>query len=229
METKLDGKLKEINKLKWLPFVGDLFLKVPNDKRMLIVGESHYYNNDIGSFEKHQENDFTRKVIETMAIPRDYYKTNVFSGLHKAILENDEFDAKKFWNLNSFYNFIQRPMNSTKKERPTYNDFYNDWSVFFNVIEILEPKYCIFIGLEASNTLRDSITETGYELLRLNKDEKISGAYPRNATIIGKKGEEINLFFLRHTSRYFSWSKWNEYLKQKINKQIDWINNMLQE
>jgi hypothetical protein len=35
--------LRDIPGLTWLPWVGELFLQRPANKRLLVVGESHYY------------------------------------------------------------------------------------------------------------------------------------------------------------------------------------------
>ena len=69
MNTQLDKKLKNVKNQKWLPFVGDNYLKISDNNKLLIVGESHYLDpDDPKSIERHNSIDFTREVIEELAI-----------------------------------------------------------------------------------------------------------------------------------------------------------------
>jgi len=147
MNTSLDKHFTNNLNQKWLPFIGDNYLNLSQNNRMLVIGESHYHNNTSESIQKHEDIDFTRKVINEMAINRWYYSTKIFPNFHRALMGNDVFDSKKFWHLVAFYNFVQRPM-MTNRGRPSYNDYYDGWSVFFHVINILSPKICLFIGTE---------------------------------------------------------------------------------
>lgn len=222
MNKELDIKFKNIPNQKWLPFIGDEYVDLNFNNKTLIVGESHYHDNTTESIAKHESASYTRLVVEEIAIGRCYWGTKIFPNFHKAMFENDTFDSGKFWNLCSFYNFIQRPM-ATNNGRPTEDDFLLGWSVFFDTIEILEPKTCIFIGVEASSTLRKAIKETEFKLIELVRDDMIGKAYPRRAKILDLKGEEVDVYFIRHSSQYFSWEKWNAYLKANLNHQLNWF------
>lgn len=228
MNTTLDEKFKRVKNQKWLPFVGENFMNIPKDKRMLIVGESHYHDNSQKSIDKHNSPDFTRQVINELAIGRRYWRTKIFPNLHRAMFGNDEFNSNLFWNLTSFYNFIQRPM-ETNKSRPSRKDFFSGWLTFFDTLDILKPNSCLFIGTEASNSLRDAITESDFEIVNFTKDDKISRTYPRRATLKGVDGELTKLIFIQHTSQYFSWTKWNDYLKKKLSEQLEWFDKKLNE
>jgi hypothetical protein len=68
-----DRKFKDISNLKWLPWVGEHFNSLDINNRLLIVGESHYHDNTPASIEKHNSPDFTRQVVEELAVERWYY------------------------------------------------------------------------------------------------------------------------------------------------------------
>ena len=97
-------------------------------EKTLIVGESHYADNNLKSEEVHRHPYLTRTVINGKAIKRIYSKSMTFLNLHKAIMKNDSFDSQKFWNKLAFYNFIQRP---------SVKDFKDGWEIFFKVVDII--------------------------------------------------------------------------------------------
>ena len=217
-----DKVLSEVDGLKWLPWVGDRFNSAPPACKILVVGESHYQGESQKSIDKHKSPDFTRAVIQDLAIERNYYKTRIFPNFHRAIFRTDKFDSEAFWHLVSFYNFVQRPMN-TNKGRPSYDDFYNGWKTFFELAETLNPTTCIFIGTSAVNSLSEAAKDAGLEAPEIKKGDFISNAYPRTAVLWDKSGRPHKLVFIRHTSQMFSWRKWNDYLKTEIPAQIEWL------
>ena len=226
MKSSFDENFAKINALKWLPWVGDQFSSLQYDNRLLIVGESHYHDNSETSINNHNSPILTREVIDEMAIDRCYYGTKIFPNFHRAILGNDEFDSLKFWNLVSFYNFIQRPMN-TNKERPNYDDYYYGWKNFFEIIEILKPKTCIFIGTTAANSLIHSVQDSNFKSTEVIWEDYISNAYAKTA-IINQDNYSLNIIFIRHTSQMFSWPAWHEYLLKKIPDKIKWLSEGVQ-
>ena len=66
MNTQLDIEFNNVKNQKWLPFIGDHYLTIPEDRKLLIVGESHYHDNSQQSIKKHNSPDFTRQVIEEL-------------------------------------------------------------------------------------------------------------------------------------------------------------------
>ncbi len=216
----------QIENLKWLPWVGENFNSNLSENKLLIIGESHYHDNTPDSIKKHNSPTFTREVIEELAIDRCYYGTKIFQNLHKALFKNDEFNSLRFWNLVSFYNFIQRPMD-TNKGRPSYNDFYTSWHTFLEIIKVLKPTTCLFIGTSAANSLENALENTEYSTEGVKWEDYISNAYAKSAIIKDKAGNETQIIFIRHTSQMFSWSKWNEYLQKKLTNQLEWFNQQL--
>lgn len=222
-----DKQFTQTENLKWLPWTGDNFSSLSHDNKLLIVGESHYHDNTTDSIEKHNSPTFTREVIEELAIERCYYGTKIFPNLHRALFGNDDFDSSTFWNLVSFYNFIQRPM-ETNKGRPSYDDFYDSWFPFLEIIKILRPKICLFIGTSAAYSLAHALQSTEFKTNDVEWEDYISNAYAKTATIIDIEGNETKLIFIRHTSQMFSWTKWHEYLQKKMPNELIWFSKQLE-
>jgi len=218
----IDKQLHEITTLKWLPWIGNQYTSIPKKHRLFIIGESHYHDKSAKSIERHNIQTFTREVIEDMAIGRNYYNTKIFQNIHKTLFGNDKFNSENFWNLVSFSNIIQRPM-ETNNGRPTYNDYYLGWLTFFETLKFIKPSSCIFVGVGASNSLKKAISNSTYSLKSFVKEEKISTTYPRKAIISTPNGDKINLIFIQHVSKYFSCSKWNIYLQKSMNNELTWL------
>lgn len=228
MDNQLDMELKNVKNQKWLPFIGDYYLTIPEDRKLLIVGESHYHDNSQQSIERHNSINFTREVIDEQAIKEKNCETRIFQNFHKAMFADNQFNTETFWNLTSFYNFVQRPM-ETNKDKPDSDDFKNGWSTFFETINITKPNTCLFIGVGASNLLQDTINESDFEIVNFTRDAIISGTFPRRATIKSSDNQLIELIFIQHTSKYFNWEIWNDYIKQKLSQQLEWFKGKMKE
>ncbi|MBI1306659.1 MAG: hypothetical protein GC181_08600 [Bacteroidetes bacterium] len=227
MNTTLDPMLSQINGLKWLPWIGAKYQNLAPEHKILIVGESHYQGDDKESIVKHQSPGYTRRVVNEMAIKRDYYQTRIFPNLHRAIFQHDTFECTEFWSLVSFYNFVQRPMN-TIKERPKYEDLMKSWETFFELIELIDPHLCLFIGVNASNSFMNAAIQFQVTLPQISRAPKVDNTFPRIASFRDKSGGNHKVVFIKHTSRRFSWPKWNLFLNQEIPKSINWLNSQLQ-
>lgn len=222
-----ESKFEKINGLKWLPWVGANFETLELKDRLLIIGESHYLSDVEGSAEKHDSETYTRRVIEELAIDRCYYGTRIFPNLHKTLFGHDKFNSKIFWNLVSYYNFIQRPMDSNKK-RPGNSDYLKGWKTYLEIIKILKPKTCLFIGTSAANSLTKALENTGFSTDKIEWEDRISNTYGKTAILKDEDGNETKLIFIRHTSQMFSWEKWNEYLKKKMGSKLTWFESQIE-
>jgi len=151
----------------------------------------------------------TRDVVKESPVDHDWLN-KMFENFHRAIFLNESFKADVFWESIAFYNFVQRPMDYTYKERPSYNDFYKGWSVFLSVIDILKPTDCIFIGVAASNTFSQSMSMLGADAFGVEWLEG-QGASARRFTIRRNWGD-LTPICIRHTSSYFSYEWWHEFL-----------------
>lgn len=206
--------------LKWDPYIGKNYFK--NETRILVIGESHYKKGvDI---EKYENKNFTNHVVKVHAIQGKYSK--LFPNFHKALFGELEFDEQKLWDNLAFYNFVQRSM-ETNKKRPTKNDFIEGWSTFFKIVEVLKPTHCLFIGLSASKTLRIAAEFKNIEILNFERCPKIQNTFPRKFSMRINNNKLINVIFIKHSSQYFSWSKWNDFLQKEIKNELIWLRQKL--
>lgn len=220
MTTLYDYDFKNIGGLKWLPFVGDNYPTLPLEQKLVLIGESHYYEptEGEGSLQKHQDENFTRKVIQDVAIGREYrtYKNRaakLFPNVHFTFFGNDSFDSKLLWDNVCFYNFIQRPMN-TKGGRPTDSDWKEGWRVFQGVISIVKPSVCIFLGNSSSKVFQSALSSSSVAE-PLTDDGWINNSASRKATVSLLDGHLVKLKFIKHPSRFYSWRQWNAHLKER--------------
>lgn len=210
MKTELDNKLLKVEGLIWLPFIGNNY--IPNSQKILIVGESHYYKpENENSYDKHIEPNFTREIVQEMCFDREYYNIKLFQNFHLTMMGNDSFDTDVFWNNYSFYNFIQRPMNMEKGERPTYEDIKKAWGTFTELIPLLNPDRVLFLGNTSADHFNAFASNNEVKIEAVEWKKKIGRAYAKQAYIYNGD-KKIQLDFIKHPSQYFSWERWREYL-----------------
>ena len=53
-------------------------------------------------------------------------------------------------------------------------------------------------------------------LWNIQEDFKINNTYPRTCKLT-IDNFDIDIIFLKHSSKYYSWEKWHEYISSKIN------------
>ena len=150
MNKSKDSKFQKISKLKWLPFIGEKYFD--SNKRIMIIGESNYQEENEQSIKRNNKITFTREVLSELAIKKQYQKTKMFQNLYKALFRTDKINTIELWKKLVFYNFIQRPM-TNNLHRPKKSDFLDGWKTYFKLIQILDPELCLFIGVQSSNTI----------------------------------------------------------------------------
>jgi hypothetical protein len=212
-----DNELLNLNGLTWLPWIGKNFKN--NKKRLLIVGESHYALGDNDEeYQKRYKDATDNKTLTRECIYESpvcgEWRNNTFDNIHRVLLRSNDFDKELFWEQVAFYNFIQRLMDYRVKERPTWVDFYSSWKTFIELIKILKPTDCIFIGVSASNSYNQAMEELRVKYEPVKWLEGIGTAYARTATI-SLNDDEIKLSFIQHASKMFSWSNWNTFLSRE--------------
>lgn len=142
MNTTLDQNLDSIENLNWLPWIGEEYSKT----KLLIIGESHYEDGDFWQ----EENKDTTRVITQKRIDEINGKWTLHRNVEKIILNKTDIsvdERKNLWNSVSYWNLVQRLLDSRNKtDRPKDVDFDLGWNLFFEIYEILEPKYCLVLG-----------------------------------------------------------------------------------
>ena len=229
LDTSFDSVLKPgkvEDHLVWLPWVGKEYAKA--DRKILIIGESHYTTADdldssIIDIKKMMDNpNFTRRVIEVMGI-LNLAPTIFFKNIYKTLLGPINFTTGKLWEHVAFYNFIQRPLRTKIKERPTKEDYAEGWCRFNHAVRVLDPDICLFIGVGAANTAYQTLQELDFNYVSEPvKGPKINRTFPRTMTIM-PKDKYIKMIFTLHASRMFSPPLWREYLKTEMSVELDYL------
>ena len=230
LSTQEDNNLESIPNLSWLPWVGSNYFK--NTTRILIIGESQYaqgetviqYKEDLA-----QVNgiDFTRNAVLQTQI-QNHYKHAALDNLLKALLGDGSINKEKLWKKIAFYNFVQRVMdyssfNGKKTEQPTIADFDAGWKVFVEVVKILKPTDCVFIGVSAATSFERMMDQLNIKRTDRSSHNKIGNTTPISATI-EIEGHQTNISFVRHSSAYFSPEDWQPFLKKQHAKIIKELN-----
>ncbi len=228
--SKHDEQLKLLKKSSWLPWVGKHFCDLPFEHRILFIGESHYLNEGTGEKEKYDQINMTRAVVNWMAINENYGKSQFFPNIPKLIWGNSNFNKSeidKFWNHVAFYNFIQQPMVNISI-RPTYAQLEIGRINFLEVIDILKPSVCIFLGVKAEYKLNEAIRTTQLKVIDdIHPNKKINNCWGRYGKFETEYKTTLKLIFVKHPSKFFTPQLWNNYLKKYIPGQMDWFNTLL--
>lgn len=225
IDNCFDNELLSISGLTWLPWIGKDFKN--NKKRLLIVGESHYSlaENDKEYQRRFQEATnnkyFTRKCIYESPICENW-RNNTFENIHRVLLRSNNLDKGLFWEQVVFYNFIPRLMDYRIRERPTPVDFYSSWKIFIEIINILKPTDCIFIGVSASNSFNQAMQELRLKHEPVKWLESIGRAYARTSSV-AVHDNTIKLSFIQHASQMFSWNKWNQFLERENKETLTFL------
>lgn len=207
----------ESNNIPVLPWVGEDY----KNNKVLVVGESHYLefkNNEVQESYK-ASSDHTRNVVTDSLY--GHFESNTFKNLTK-MFTNSNRDL--FWNNVAFYNFINRVMDkesgTDRNERPKAKDFRESWSNFVEIVNILKPTMCIFVGVAASNQFNKAISKMETVNGKVNWNiSPINRTYPRKG-YIEIDGNKIDLVFIKHTSHHISVDKWKDFLNENYTNKV---------
>ena len=219
IDTQFDDRLKALGTLKWLPWTGKNFYKLPKSKKLIIVGESHY-DNWIGSDNEVEDEQFTRWYIRDHAIDNPEKESKIIRNSERVVFNKNptKQESLNFWESICYFNFIQRPM-KTKSDRPIPEDYVIGWNTFFKVIKIIEPDYVLFCGVSASNHIflfNESIKRENFTSNGIEKLEKIGSTFPRKSIVLSPNKYESKMLFIKHPSKHFPWSKWSPLIKNEF-------------
>ena len=145
-DKQFDAQFDKVANLTHYPWIGSGYASAP--KRVLIMGHSHYAKDGKEfSQEEYDRNisdkEYTRGII-SCAIEKGGW--NFHKYLQKTFLYED-MKAHDFWSKIASYNFIQEPM---KEVVANASQSCNEiaWKCFADVVQIIKPDICIFVGLK---------------------------------------------------------------------------------
>ena len=214
------------NGLCWLPWIGKYY----NEQaiKILVVGESHYASNknrteiqkDCDVDRVADDKDFTRAVIYESRIMR-WWSNTTYDNVNFALTGRNNFDGRKLWNKIAFYNFIQRPMR-TVNERPLAEEFAAGWRNFVDVVKVIKPSICIFIGNSAANFFNEAMATLNVQYTPAKGIKFVNGAWAKHSSLT-IDDYTLHIHSIRHAGRFFSWGSWNEYLHGAIPEAMSFL------
>jgi hypothetical protein len=233
IDIKFDKAFRKIDELYWLPWVGKDYTNSPQGKRLLIVGESHYVPDGESATDGYSDKGWTRNFISKEGLKQTpFYKgqpTNNLVGNLERVIFNKQHptDEEKFklWHSSAYFNIIQTLLGDILV-RPDHEMKLIGRQVFFKVLEILKPDYCLIGGVGISNYVSnpDEIHDiAGYKTEGIENLGRISRTISRITKLESSSGHKIKLVFVRHPSRYFSWGKWVEFIEQQMGGYTEWL------
>ena len=231
--TRYDVEFRSVEGLTWLPWVGQKFSERPPHKRLLVVGESHYYHEYTTPEEREAKrvdylNDLqcTRNQVSQALVNHSWEGGNrTLDTIPKLFFKTTEIDHPRLWGDSAYYNFIQRPMDYNQEgqpERPTWDDFVIGWKTFTEVIRIIQPSHCLFIGVAASGSFNFTMTSQNFSFEKISWPKKIGRTWARMAKL-EVAGTTTELIFVQHLGKYFSWSQWHDYLQFQHANFMGWL------
>jgi hypothetical protein len=229
MEIELQ-KIVDNKILKWLPWVGNAYQN--SHIKLLIVGESHYSGVSPESKLKHQDENFTRIVINELAIrylTHDKRSGTLYRNLNLGLIGEKSSNLENrtnLWNKVSFYNFVQEEMQSIK-QRPSKKQLFSGWESFIELVQILKPTQVLFIGSKVCEEFREVMNKSVIDFESIIIKEKLTSRQIHRFASIKLNDKKIDLHFIKHTSQFFSWKKWNEYLKVIIPNEIEFLEKIV--
>ena len=226
VDPSYDTSFSSVPNLRWTPWVGRNYSKMESGKRLLIVGESHYAkarpNEPLEALrEKEAKNkEYTREVIWECPISRDW-GNRTLDNIPLVIVGDGNYRREEFWRGVAFYNFVQRMVNydAVPLERPTDADFMLGWTVFYDVLKVLRPDYCVFLGSTAHQCFWAAMKKMGADYSDVKRREKVGRCWGYRA---GLKiaDNEIPLVFIQHPGKCFSPPEWHNYLLREFPSEI---------
>lgn len=223
--TIYDRELRKLAGLTWLPWVGCNVAELPISQRILVVGESHY-SNELNPTKAARDirrlmadAGYTRDIITECPVNLEW-RNPTLENIERFLLGGPARCRVKLWDDLLFYNFVQRPMAyGHRKERPVWDDWVGGWRVFYDLVRVLEPAHCIFIGVSASHAFEFVMGGTQSPHKPVRKVEKVRRTWGRSANVTVGQGE-VGLSFMRHCGAHFSWGDWHRFLDSQCNELI---------
>ena len=229
--TAFDTSLDTIQRLTWLPWIGCHYAQRSPANRIMIVGESHYANEEDETeareviAQRTADRQYTREIVQELGPDRDW-ENKTYNALHKALFLTDAPNREAFWSDVCCYNFVQRMMwyDPDDPERPTWEDFVEGWLVCLEIVALIKPAHCLFVGGSAANHFDGFMAGQSLPYTPVEHVEKVGRTWGRRASV-EVEGHTTSIHFIQHSGKYFSWEAWHEYLLRQASEMMNIVTN----
>ena len=114
------------------------------------------------------------------------------------------YNTQAIWESVAYCEFIPRILDYTDyAEQPNADDFEKGKAGFEKIIKILEPCYCLFLGVRAIDCLGGEKMKNNYNHVWARKCE------------LKYDGGKVACMGIKHPSSFFSWKKWSKFIVGK--------------
>ena len=218
-DNRFDMEFDSVEFLRRYPWIGSKY--AGSNYRILILGDSHYtFDKDKpkceDEYERCNENkDYTREIVRCVIndICEGKPTWTMFRNLINTFTSYTPEEVKFLWSKVAFYNFIQEPMKQIDQV-PTSEESRIGWRCFYDVVNILKPDFCLFIGIRSNREI-EMIQSLG-GTYKITKDEvKCNNTIPLVGEIETKEGNKTKFRIIKHTSSYYSPAAWYQYIYNK--------------
>lgn len=180
--------------VQFLPYIGKHYEKGFCGKKLLVLGESHYDDDE------HSHSEFTRDVVKDFLAYQIGEKAhsdwmNTHTKFVKAFFygNSDNVNIVDFYEHIAFYNYVQTFVADTR-QAPTKEQFEQSEKAFFEVLEELQPDiivawgYRLWDNMTADKVKYDEPNDDYYYVLDSGKEVLIIGVIHPSAPIFSYKG-----------------------------------------
>ena len=178
-DKQFDSQFDKVANLVHYPWIGSGYASAP--KRVLIMGDSHYtIDGNTKEFCQEEydrcisDKEYTRGIIGCEIGTSGSWPFHKY--LEKTFLDEANMNVEAFWTKVASYNFIQEPMKSIN-EKPSHADYETAWKCFADVVKIIKPNICIFIGLRNKKGI-NILDEINVKHSIREFDTKVNNSWP---------------------------------------------------
>ena len=218
-DNQYNDQFDKVKSLGRYPWVGINYSK--SNYRVLIVGDSHYTVDNNGNFCEEEYNrckttkDYTREILRCVIndVCKGEPTWTMYRNMINTFTSYTPDEVKYLWSEVAFYNFIQEPMKQ-RDQVPTNEDCKIGWQCFNEVVDILKPDFCLFVGIRSNREI-DIINSIGGKYIIEKDKEMCNNSSSHYGEIETKEGTKTRFRIIKHTSSYYSPEAWYQYLMNK--------------
>lgn len=209
LNRKYDNQISQVDDLCWMPWVGKMY----DNTRVVIVGESHYEDGDDW---QEGNRDVTRIIISKVF---DGNPTKLCLNTAKVMYGKKEVsknEQAKLWGSCIYMNLVQRLLLKRTGDLKQ-KDRLLGWKVFFDLVDIVKPQYCLVLAKGLSGSLGAFLTKND-----IGWSGRTDEFYDKQKTVINlsKVDEKMRLVFINHPtgSRGFDYVQWSDFLNEEASE-----------
>lgn len=192
-------------KINFTPWVGENYGKALYDKRILILGLSHYrWDPEMDLWPELTQHCIKRQL--------EGHKQAFWTRITKAFLGTSPSleDKHTFWHAVAFYNFVQFEVGFGPKVAPTPEMWERSVPDFEATLARLQPQLLVVLGYSLWNHLPD--LDGHYEASIRDQKHQDAWRYPL------ADGKSCLAFRVRHPSSGFDALAWHPHIQEAIRR-----------